>query len=68
MATSTQADGAAQRLVDLLPDPVQTPLTKCRIGEWRFLESNRRLYKEIHSRQDKPPWSLIEGVLSSSIN
>jgi hypothetical protein len=42
--------------------------SNCICTEWRFLESNRRLYKEIHSRQDRPTWSLIEGVLSSSIN
>ena len=35
--------------------------------EWRFLESNRWLYKEIYSRQDKPPSSLIEDALSSSL-
>src|SRR5215475_12896361 len=25
-------------------------------GEWRFLGSNRWLYKEIYSRQGRPPW------------
>jgi hypothetical protein len=33
-----------------------------------LLESNRWLYKEIGSRQDRPTWSVIEGVLSSSID
>src|SRR5215467_14203790 len=32
VAARPQADGAAQRLVDLLPDPVQAPLAKGRIG------------------------------------
>src|ERR1044071_9913978 len=36
--------------------------------EWRFLESNRWLYKEIYSRQGRPTSSLIEGALSSSID
>jgi hypothetical protein len=36
--------------------------------EWRFLESNRWLYKEICSGQDRPTSSVIEGVRSSSID
>src|SRR6266704_329675 len=36
--------------------------------EWRFLESNRWLYKERCSRQERPTWSVIEGALSSSID
>jgi hypothetical protein len=36
--------------------------------EWHFLGPNRWLYKEIHSRQDRPTSSLLEGVLSSSID
>src|SRR5437660_796138 len=32
--------------------------------EWRFLESNRWLYKDRHSGQDRPTSSLIEGTLS----
>jgi hypothetical protein len=31
MASRPEADGAAQRLVDALPDPVQTPLVEGRI-------------------------------------
>src|SRR4029434_4491337 len=36
--------------------------------KWRFLQSNRGLYKAIDSRQGRPTWSVIEGALSSSID
>jgi hypothetical protein len=32
MASSPKANGAAQRLVDALPDPVQVPLAECRLN------------------------------------